>query len=172
MTLQITFDRVPTPLGTMLAVAAGDALRGLYFEGRKHEPTPGPDWRQGRDVPVLRAAREQLAEYFAGVRTRFDLPLAPVGTSFQQAVWTALGAIPSGTTSTYRELATRIGRPGSARAVGAAVGRNPLSIVIPCHRVVGSDGSLTGYAGGLERKRALLTLEAAGESGSVLGVAA
>lgn len=108
---------------------------------------------------MLVAARAQLAEYFRGKRTRFDLPLRPDGTAFQQSVWRALLKVPFGTTSTYGALAAAIGRPGAARAVGAAVGANPLAIVVPCHRIVGADGTLTGYAGGLARKAKLLALE-------------
>ena len=107
----------------------------------------------------LRAAHSQLDQYFAGSRKRFELPLAPDGTSFQRAVWNAIAQVPWGETLTYAELASRAGRPGSARAAGAATGRNPLSIIVPCHRIIGSDGSLTGYAGGLDRKQKLLALE-------------
>jgi methylated-DNA-[protein]-cysteine S-methyltransferase len=161
MTIPMTFDHMPTPLGPMLLVAAGDALCGLYFAGQKYEPVPAADWQRRPDAPVLRAAREQLAAYFAGGLQRFDLPLAPVGTAFQRSVWTAIAGVPWGATIAYRELAANAGHPASVRAVGAAVGRNPLSIVVPCHRIVGADGALTGYAGGLDRKRALLALEGA-----------
>ncbi len=123
-------------------------------------PKIAADWCADAGRPVLRAAAAQLAEYFAGERAVFDLPLAPEGTPFQQAVWTAIAEVPAGATITYRELALRAGHPGSIRAAGAATGRNSLAIVIPCHRIIGSDGSLTGYAGGLDRKRALLALEA------------
>jgi methylated-DNA-[protein]-cysteine S-methyltransferase len=120
---------------------------------------PAPHWR--RDPEALRAAAEQLRSYFAGELTGFDLPLAPSGTDFQQRVWAALREIPYGRTVSYAELAVAVGRPGAARAVGAANGRNPIAIVIPCHRVIGSAGALTGYGGGLDRKRLLLDLEAA-----------
>lgn len=153
-----------SPLGRMLLVADQDALTGVYFVGQKYEAMPGADWSEpDPDVPAaapLSRAQRQLEEYFAGKRDRFELKLAPSGTPFQQRVWQALAAIPSGSTVTYGALANSIGAPRSVRATGAAVGRNPISIVLPCHRVVGSDGSLTGYAGGLERKRALLALEA------------
>ena len=109
--------------------------------------------------PILRRAAAQLAEYFAGTRTRFDLPLAPVGTEFQRRVWAATSAIPFGETATYGEIARKIGAPNAARAVGGALNRNPLAIVVPCHRVVGSAGKLTGYDGGVDRKAFLLTLE-------------
>jgi methylated-DNA-[protein]-cysteine S-methyltransferase len=160
MNSESCFDRVPGPLGTMLLVATGDALSGVYFDGQKYAPAIADDWRRRPDVPVLRAARGQLAAYFAGELRRFDLPLAPAGTPFQQEVWSAIGRVPFGETIAYRELAARVGRPSAVRAVGAAVGRNPLSIVVPCHRIVGADGGLTGYAGGLDRKRALLAHEA------------
>ena len=109
--------------------------------------------------PILRRAAAQLAEYFAGTRPRFDLPLAPVGTEFQRRVWAATSAIPFGETATYGEIARKIGAPNAARAVGGALNRNPLAIVVPCHRVVGSSGKLTGYDGGVDRKAFLLTLE-------------
>lgn len=150
------------PLGRMLITADERALTGLYFVGQKYEAVPALDWIEDPHHAVLRRARAQLAEYFAGERTGFDLPLAPSGTPFQREVWRALELIPSGATTTYGELARSLEAPESVRAVGAAVGRNPISIVIPCHRVVGSTGSLTGYAGGLERKRALLALEGLG----------
>jgi len=109
---------------------------------------------------VLRDAAVQLREYFAGARTRFDIPLAPAGTPFQREVWRAIGEVPFGETITYAELARRCDRPSAARAAGAATGRNPITVIIPCHRIIGSGGALTGYAGGVDRKRALLELEA------------
>jgi methylated-DNA-[protein]-cysteine S-methyltransferase len=123
---------------------------------------PPPAFAQAitRATPVLRAAAAQLAEYFAGKRRTFDLPLAPHGTPFQLAVWSALRAIPYGETRNYAELARAIGRPTASRAVGAANGKNPLGIIVPCHRVIGASGALTGYAGGLSAKRWLLELEA------------
>ncbi|HET8745175.1 MAG TPA: methylated-DNA--[protein]-cysteine S-methyltransferase [Ramlibacter sp.] len=151
-----------SPLGPMLLAATDRGLAGVWFVGQRH----GPDssgWREDPAHPVLREAVAQLAAWFAGERERFELPLdLQAGTPFQQDVWAALLAIPRGGTTSYAELARRVGRPGAARAVGAAVGRNPISIVVPCHRVVGSGGSLTGYAGGLERKTALLKLEGVG----------
>jgi methylated-DNA-[protein]-cysteine S-methyltransferase len=153
--------RYDSPLGTMLLAATDTGLAGVWFVGQRH----GPDsagWNEDEDHPVLRQAAAQLAEYFAGTRTHFDLPLdLQAGTPFQQDVWDALLAIPRGGTTSYAELARRLGRPQAARAIGAAVGRNPVSIIVPCHRVLGTGGSLTGYAGGLERKTALLTLEGA-----------
>jgi methylated-DNA-[protein]-cysteine S-methyltransferase len=115
--------------------------------------------RRADDDPVLAAARRQLERYFAGERTEFDLPLAPEGTEFQRAVWAGLGTIGYGETLSYGELADRIGRPNAQRAVGLANGRNPIAVIVPCHRVIGADGSLTGYGGGLDRKQRLLALE-------------
>ncbi len=162
MNLPIDYVYWDSPLGRMVLVAKDDALIGVYFDGQRYQPPIGASWRERPESSVLRRAVLQLAEYFAGTRTRFDLPLAPVGTPFQRAVWQAIAAVPSGRTITYAELAANAGRPGSTRAAGNATGRNPLSIVIPCHRIVGADGSLTGYAGGLDRKRALLALERPG----------
>jgi methylated-DNA-[protein]-cysteine S-methyltransferase len=148
-----------SPLGPVLLAATDRGLAGVWFVGQRH----GPDrsgWREDPAHPVLREAIAQLADYFAGKRTAFELPLdLQAGTPFQQSVWAALQAIPPGATTSYAELARRLGRPQAARAIGAAVGRNPVSIVVPCHRVLGTGGALTGYAGGLERKTALLRLE-------------
>lgn len=153
-----TYD---SPMGTMLLAASDRGLAGVWFVGQRH----GPDssgWRADPEHPVLRQAIAQLAAYFAGERVDFDLPLdLQAGTPFQQSVWDALRSIPRGGTTSYAELARRLGRPQAARAIGAAVGRNPVSIVVPCHRVLGTGGALTGYAGGLERKTALLQLEGA-----------
>ena len=147
------------PLGAMVVAATDKGLAGVWFEGQRHMPDNAA-WRVAADHPVLVKATHQLAEYFNGQRTHFDLPLdLQGGTSFQQSVWQALLAIPSGATTSYGEISSRIGKPAAVRAVGAAVGRNPVSVIVPCHRVVGRDGALTGYAGGLERKTALLTLE-------------
>jgi methylated-DNA-[protein]-cysteine S-methyltransferase len=157
----IVHTRYASPLGTVIVAASARGLAGIWFEGQRHLPdTSG--WPRQDDHPLLRQAIAQLAEYFRGERSAFELPLdLQGGTAFQQSVWNALLAIPRGGTTSYAVLGQRIGLPGAARAVGAAVGRNPLSIVVPCHRVLGSDGSLTGYAGGLERKSALLKLEGA-----------
>lgn len=146
-----------SPVGTLWLTGDGAALTGLYMERPALLDLPG--WVED-DAPFA-AAREQLAAYFAGERQEFDLPLSPVGTPFQQQVWAALRAIPYGETRSYREIAEQLGRPTASRAVGAANGRNPISVIVPCHRVVGSSGVLTGYAWGLERKRALLDLELA-----------
>jgi methylated-DNA-[protein]-cysteine S-methyltransferase len=142
-----------SPLGQLQLISNGRALVQIAFPG-SHIVTDDV----GND-PVLERARMQLAEYFAGERRAFDLPLAAQGTSFQTAVWQALARIPFGELRSYRDIARAIGRPSAVRAVGAANGRNPLPIVVPCHRVIGSDGSLTGFAGGLDAKRVLLALE-------------
>jgi methylated-DNA-[protein]-cysteine S-methyltransferase len=149
------------PLGEMVIAAGSGGIVGIWFEGQRHLPDHA-SWAIDDKHPVLQQAIAQLREYFAGERLRFELPLdLHHGTSFQQSVWRALLAIPAGGTTSYAALSSSIGRPAAVRAVGAAVGRNPVSIVVPCHRVVGADGSLTGYAGGLDRKTALLRLEGA-----------
>jgi methylated-DNA-[protein]-cysteine S-methyltransferase len=132
-------------------------LCGVHFDGQKYFPRI--EGRHDTRHALLRQAKRELAEYFGGERKRFGLALAPVGTPFQLSVWRAISTVAFGETLTYGELARRAGCPGSARAAGAATGRNPIGIIVPCHRIVGSNGSLTGYAGGLERKRALLALE-------------
>ena len=155
-------DSFASPLGEILLVSDGDTLSGLYFEGQKYIPAL-PEAEKDPSLPVFKSARAWLERYFAGEKPEVDLPLCAAGTAFQGAVWDLLKEIPYGATVTYGELAERLaarrGRPCSARAVGAAVGRNPISLIVPCHRVIGADGSLTGYAGGLARKRALLRLE-------------
>ena len=148
--------RFTSPLGTLIAAATDKGLAGLWFDGQRHLPaelTGAAVWRTDDGHPVLKQTVTQLEEYFAGTRTAFDLPLdLSHGTAFQQSVWQALLAIAAGDTASYGEISARIGNPTAVRAVGAAVGRNPISIVVPCHRVMGADGSLTGYAGGLDRK--------------------
>jgi methylated-DNA-[protein]-cysteine S-methyltransferase len=148
---------VDSPVGTLTLVAEDGVLAGLFMAEHRHAPP--------LDLPVdqagLPAVREQLVAYFARDLKEFDLPLAVTGTPFQEQVWTALRTIPYGETWTYRELAEAIGRPTAVRAVGLANGRNPVSIVVPCHRVIGADGALTGYGGGLAAKQWLLSLEAA-----------
>lgn len=153
------FCKHDTPLGAMLLVADDEALSGAYFAGQKYCPESRENWMLAGDDVLLHRACDELDEYFDGRRQCFDVPLHAHGTGFQQAVWAALCDVPHGATVTYAELAGRIGMPGAARAVGAAVGRNPLTLFVPCHRALGSSGALTGYAGGLERKRALLELE-------------
>ena len=145
----------PTPVGPLLLVSDGAALTTLHFGGG-----PGPGERDDAD-PVLVDAVAQLREYFAGDRKEFELSLAPAGTAFQRTVWERLREIPYGTTISYGELARRVGNPAASRAVGLANGRNPIAIVVPCHRVIGANGSLTGFAGGMDAKRALLELESA-----------
>jgi methylated-DNA-[protein]-cysteine S-methyltransferase len=153
------YDLYESPHGQMLLVAEGEGLSGVYFEGQKYHAQVEPEWRRdARHAPLLQAKRE-LAEYFGGERKCFESPLAPEGTPFQRSVWKAISTVDFGKTITYGELARRAGCIGSARAAGAATGRNPITILVPCHRIVGSNGSLTGYAGGLARKRALLALE-------------
>jgi methylated-DNA-[protein]-cysteine S-methyltransferase len=161
MKTAVCFARTPSPLGTMLLVAVDDALAGIHFDGQRDLPAIDAEWRYDAAHPALRAASLQLGEYFTGKRTVFHLPLAAVGTPFQRAVWAAIRTVRYGETITYTGLAARAGAPRSIRAAGAATGRNPWGIVVPCHRIVGADGSLTGYAGGLPRKRALLDLESA-----------
>ncbi len=153
------FDVFETPIGP-LTVAANDAgVRHILFPTNKYDAPDRERWK--RDASALREAREQLLAYFHGERKRFELPLNPVGTPFQVQVWKTLAQIPFGATWSYGELAARIGAPKAMRAVGAANGRNPLPIVLPCHRVIGSDGSLTGFGGGLPLKRFLLEHEGA-----------
>ena len=153
------YDLYQSPHGQMLLVADDAGLTGVYFEGQKYHPGIDPEWLRDALHAPLREAKRELAEYFGGERKTFETPIAARGTAFQRAVWNAISTVRFGETITYGELARRAGYPGSVRAAGAATGRNPLTIVVPCHRIVGATGSLTGYAGGLERKRALLALE-------------
>ena len=155
------YDFYDSPQGQMLLVTDDEGLAGVYFDGQKYFPRLGTEWRQEPKHPVLAQAKRELTEYFGGKRKRFDVALAPAGTPFQKSVWKAISTVDYGETITYGELARRAGCAGSGRAAGAATGRNPITIIVPCHRIVGSTGSLTGYAGGLDRKRALLTLESA-----------
>jgi methylated-DNA-[protein]-cysteine S-methyltransferase len=150
------YTTVNSPVGELLLVGDETALRGLHFPNHRHPLLPG--YRSAREQ--FAAAREQLEQYFAGERREFDLPLELDGPAFHRRVWEALLTIPYGETRSYGEIAAQVGDPGSARAVGFANGRNPIAIVVPCHRVIGADGSLTGYGGGLPRKRQLLDLEA------------
>lgn len=147
---------VPTPLGDLLLVAVDGALVRVGFP-----PYDLPSGAASPDEPVLAEAHRQLVEHFAGARTEFDLPLAPPGTPFQRRVWEELRRIPYGTTTTYGAIAAQLGDPRCVRAVGLANGRNPIALIVPCHRVIGSDGRLRGYAGGIERKSRLLALEQA-----------
>lgn len=153
------YDFYDSPHGQMLLTASDEGLSGVHFEGEKYYPRIEAAWKRDAQHPTLRQVKRELSEYFARERERFDLVLAPQGTDFQRAVWNAISTVAFGETITYGELARRAGSPASVRAAGAATGRNPITILVPCHRIVGSTGSLTGYAGGLHRKRALLALE-------------
>lgn len=145
---------VSTPIGDLQLVSDGQSLVKIAFPGQ-HQQDDG----DSKEDAALATAARQLGEFFDGRRRQFDLPLAPSGTQFQREVWSQLATIPYGEVRSYRDIAAGIGRPAAVRAVGAANGRNPLPLVVPCHRVIGADGSLTGFAGGLERKRQLLVLE-------------
>ena len=153
------YDLYESPQGRMLLVANGEGLSGVYFDGQKYFPKVASAWQRDANHAPLRQAKRELTEYFGGERRRFESPLAPKGTPFQRSVWQAISTVGFGETLTYGELARRAEHAGGARAAGAATGRNPISIIVPCHRIVGSNGNLTGYAGGLDRKRALLALE-------------
>jgi methylated-DNA-[protein]-cysteine S-methyltransferase len=153
---------IDSPIGPLILSCDGDELTGLYVHDNRHAPTP--DGHGEPPCGVLADTAAQLAAYFRGELTTFDVPLAPRGTPFQQRVWAALQEIPYGETTSYGSLAAEIGQPTASRAVGLANGRNPISIIVPCHRVVGSSGKLVGYGGGLERKQALLALEQRGTS--------
>lgn len=149
-----------SPLGALTLLAEGGTIRGIFFETHRHAPSLSPGGPASEDeLRVLRETERQLRAYFDGALRAFDLPLAARGTPFQERTWAALRDIPFGESRSYAALAAAIGAPRAVRAVGAANGRNPLSIVVPCHRVIGSDGSLTGYGGGEERKRWLLAHE-------------
>lgn len=156
----ITYAHVPSPLGPLLVVVRNGGVAGLHFPDHRRGPAVDPGWTYDEGPAATLA--EQLTAYFDGTLRDFDVPLAPAGTAFQQEVWAALGDIGFGKTTTYAQLALVIGRPTAARAVAGAVARNPVSVLIPCHRVLGAGGALTGYAGGLERKRQLLDLESRG----------
>ncbi|HWF74151.1 MAG TPA: methylated-DNA--[protein]-cysteine S-methyltransferase [Solirubrobacteraceae bacterium] len=152
------YGTIESPIGELLLAGEEDELKVLHMQGGRRPLTPPADWTRSEDA--FAPLRAQLGEYFAGRRRHFDLTLAPTGNPFDLAVWDALLEIPYGETVSYGELAARIGHPGAPRAVGVANGRNPIAVIVPCHRVIGADGSLTGYGGGLERKRLLLDLEA------------
>jgi methylated-DNA-[protein]-cysteine S-methyltransferase len=154
-----TYSILKTPMGDLLLVANETELIGLYFDGCDHVPTARSTWTLDPQHPILRQAGKQLREFFEGKRTSFSLPFRFAGTDFQERVWREIARIPYGKTISYSELARRAGKPQAIRPAGMNTGRNPLSIVIPCHRVVGKDGGITGYAGGLEWKRHLLNLE-------------
>lgn len=168
---QTRYRRIDGPLGGMVLAARRGALIGAWFEDQRHFPGIAPAWREAPHDTVLEAAAGQLADWFAGRRRAFALPLAPEGTAFQLSVWDHIARIPFGATCGYGELAEALNRPRAARAVGAATGRNPLSLIVPCHRLVAASGALVGYDGGLERKAALLRFEAAGGWSSELPIA-
>jgi methylated-DNA-[protein]-cysteine S-methyltransferase len=156
--MTIHYTEHDSPIGTLLLAASEQGLCGLYFE--EHKYFDGPQgWRRDADHPHLRNAVSQLDEYFEGRRTAFDLSLDLGGTPFQRAVWRELQLLPFGRTTSYQAIAHAIANPKAIRAAGTAIGRNPVSIIVPCHRVLGMSGALSGYAGGLERKRYLLALE-------------
>jgi methylated-DNA-[protein]-cysteine S-methyltransferase len=157
MTSTTCYSTIDSPLGELFVQGDGQFITGLFMPQHKGWLGPEASW-QYSEAPFA-AVREQLAEYFAGARREFDVPLKLTGTPFQRRVWQELGRIPFGTTTTYARLAGRVGHPKASRAVGHANSRNPVSILVPCHRVIGADGALTGYAGGVEKKRWLLALE-------------
>jgi methylated-DNA-[protein]-cysteine S-methyltransferase len=161
----VFYHVLSSPVGDLTLVSNGVALTGVYMSDQKGGPDLDSGWL--RDEGEFDAVAKQLAAYFAGERREFDLPLAPHGTDFQKKIWRELCRIPYGETISYGELARRIGQPGASRAVGLANGRNPIGIIIPCHRVIGADGALTGYGGGLDRKKWLLEHEKMTGLGSV-----
>lgn len=156
----IFHTRIDSPIGPLLLAASDAGMHTIEFHDAKHPVKRDSSWQEG-DHPLLQRAEQQLREYFAGTRRSFDLPLAPQGTPFQRRVWQALETISYGQTLSYGQLAASLGSPTASRAVGAANGRNPLPIVVPCHRVIGASGALTGFGGGLPTKQFLLELEGA-----------
>lgn len=153
------YTRIDSPIESLLLTSDGESLTSLFMVVQRHGPFFSETWQHDDNVKPFAEARKQLAAYFAGELTDFDLPLKMIGTEFQKSVWRELLNIPYGVTISYGELAERVGSPNSSRAVGAANGRNPISIIVPCHRVIGANGKLTGYGGGMERKEWLLTHE-------------
>lgn len=165
--MSLTFIRLPSPLGELIVTASASALTGVYFPTSRRGPAPThqagwvEDSGRGPESELLARVHHQLTEYFARTRTTFDLPVEALGSAFEHRVWNALGTIPYGATTSYSELARRLGDVYATRVVGAAIGKNPIHIIVPCHRVVGAKGELTGFSGGLERKRWLLEHEGA-----------
>lgn len=155
----IYYQWIESPVGPLLMTGDGRSLTGLYLKGQKHFPTQTADWHEVSQAEPFAQTQAQLTEYFSRQRQHFEIPIAAQGTNFQKRVWQLLPQIPFGETCSYGSLARQLGQPGSARAVGAANGRNPLSIIVPCHRVIAANGKLTGYAGGVERKQWLLAHE-------------
>jgi len=157
--MSCAFTFMQSPVGTLTLVARGECLAAVLWEQERENRVRLGALHRNDEHPTLQATARQLGEYFAGGRQRFELPLDFVGTDFQRQVWAALLTIPFGETRSYSDIARQIGNPGAVRAVGAANGRNPISIIAPCHRVIGASGSLTGFAGGLQAKQYLLALE-------------
>lgn len=155
----IYFTRIESPIGPLMLTSNGEALTGLFMEPHRHGPASVEGWTEDAGAAPFPLVITQLAEYFAGQRARFEVPLAGAGTEFQRRVWSDLMEIGFGETRSYGEMARRLGKPGASRAVGLANGRNPISIIVPCHRVIGANGTPTGYGGGLPRKVALLEWE-------------
>lgn len=153
------YTKYKSPVGELLLISNGEHLTGLYMENSAHPVEVQSEWIESEHSPVFQKTVVQLSEYFNGTLTSFDLPLKMQGTAFQKKVWAALEEIPYGETISYKKLATRIGNPKASRAVGLANGKNPISIIVPCHRVIGANGDLVGYGGGLRRKAQLLELE-------------
>ena len=157
--MKLFFKVISSPVGNLKLVCSEDALVAVLWEKEKSGRVKLPKMESSPEHPLLLETENQLEEYFTGIRKSFDLPLNPIGTDFQKKVWTELQLISYGNTTTYGDIAERIGSPQSARAIGAANGKNPLSIIVPCHRVIGSDGDLTGFAGGIASKEKLLSIE-------------
>ena len=163
--------RLETPLGPMLLVSDGEAITGFYYADEPHLPAASKNWVHRPDAAIFVRTEQQLREFAAGTRREFDLPVRLSGTPFQKTIWEIIASIPFGETISYSELAGRAGRPKAVRAAGAATGQNPVSWIVPCHRVVGKNGTLTGYAGGLNRKTTLLRFEAARKRGQPAALA-
>ena len=157
--MNVCYCTFESRLGEVMLTSDGQALTGLYFEGQKYHPRIEAHWQRRDSLDLFVRVREQFESYESGGDHGFDVPLSPAGTGFQRRVWQALLQVGFGETVSYGEIARRIGAPAAVRAVGAAVGRNPISVIVPCHRIVGADGSLTGYAGGIDRKQRLLCIE-------------
>ncbi|MBB4130054.1 methylated-DNA--[protein]-cysteine S-methyltransferase [Xanthomonas sp. 3075] len=155
----LQYDTFPSPIGALTVAADHNGVQHILFAQNRYDAPGRAHWTHDPDAPLVHEARTQLLDYLHGGRRRFDLPLAPTGTPFQLQVWHTLAQIPFGQTWSYAQLAHAVGRPAASRAVGAANGRNPLPIVLPCHRVIGANGALTGFGGGLPAKQALLQLE-------------
>jgi methylated-DNA-[protein]-cysteine S-methyltransferase len=153
------YAKTQSPIGEILIVSDGSHVTRVSMHAQKFAAQIETDWIENKDLPPLRLAIEQLKSYFAGLLSEFDLPIAFRGTNFQNKVWQELTKIPFGETISYSELARRVGNPKASRAVGLANGKNPIAIIVPCHRVIGANGTLTGYGGGLDRKQKLLELE-------------